>query len=42
MTKLLDEARQAARSLPSEIQDEIARVVLELAGEKGLLPHELT
>lgn len=33
MTKLLDQAVQAARSLPSHAQDDIARVILRLAGE---------
>jgi predicted transcriptional regulator len=32
MTKLLDRALEAARSLPSDAQDDIARVVLQLAG----------
>jgi hypothetical protein len=32
MTKLLDQAIQVARSLPSDAQDDIARVVLQLAG----------
>jgi hypothetical protein len=32
MTKLLDQALQVARSLPSDAQDDIARVVLQLAG----------
>jgi hypothetical protein len=32
MTKLLDRALEVARSLPSEAQDDIARVVLQLAG----------
>ncbi len=32
MTELLDQALEAARSLPSDAQDEIARVVLQLAG----------
>jgi hypothetical protein len=32
MTKLLDQALEVARSLPSEAQDDIARVVLQLAG----------
>ena len=31
MTKLLDAAVEAARKLPAESQDEIARVVLHLA-----------
>jgi hypothetical protein len=32
MTKLLDQALEVARSLPSEAQDDIARIVLQLAG----------
>ncbi len=32
MTKLLDRALEAARSLPSDAQDDIARIVLQLAG----------
>jgi hypothetical protein len=32
MTKLLDLAFEAARRLPSDAQDEIARVVLQLTG----------
>jgi hypothetical protein len=32
MTKLLDQALDAARALPPEAQDDIARVVLRLAG----------
>jgi hypothetical protein len=32
MTKLLDDALEAVRSLPSPAQDDIARVVLRLAG----------
>jgi len=32
MTKLLDQAVEAARRLPSDVQDDIARVVLQLAG----------
>ena len=31
MTKLLDRALEAARSLPSDAQDDIARVILQLA-----------
>jgi predicted transcriptional regulator len=34
MTKLLDRAVEAARGLPPERQDEIARVVLQLAGNE--------
>ena len=32
MTKLLDDALEAARNLPVAAQDDIARVVLRLAG----------
>jgi hypothetical protein len=32
MTKLLDQALEAARNLPPDAQDDIARVVLQLAG----------
>jgi len=32
MTKLLDQALEAARNLPPAAQDDIARVVLRLAG----------
>jgi hypothetical protein len=34
MTKLLDRAVEAARSLPPDTQDEIARLVLQLAGDE--------
>ena len=34
MTNLLDRALEAARSLPSDAQDDIARVVLQLAGDE--------
>jgi predicted transcriptional regulator len=33
MTKLLEQAFQAARALPAEMQDELARMLLQLAGE---------
>jgi hypothetical protein len=33
MTKLLDQAILAARELPADAQDEIARIVLMIAGE---------
>jgi predicted transcriptional regulator len=33
MTKLLDQALEATRSLPPETQDDIARIVLRLAGK---------
>ena len=32
MTKLLDQALRIARPLPPDAQDEIARIVLQLAG----------
>jgi len=32
MTKLLDQAVEAVRRLPSDSQDEIARLMMELAG----------
>src|SRR5215471_1068206 len=34
MTKLLDQALEAVRRLPSEAQDEIARTMLTLAGNE--------
>ena len=45
MTKLLDRALEAARSLSPDVQDDIARVVLQLAGSDesepiALLPEE--
>jgi hypothetical protein len=33
MTKLLDRALEAVRVLPADAQDDIARLVLQLAGE---------
>jgi len=35
MTKLLERAAEAARGLPPKAQDEIARLVSQLAGEEG-------
>ncbi|TFV72746.1 hypothetical protein E4K64_22980 [Bradyrhizobium frederickii] len=35
MTKLLDQALEIARSLPADAQDDIARVVLQLAGAEA-------
>jgi hypothetical protein len=32
MTKLMDQAFEAVRDLPPDVQDDIARVVLQLAG----------
>lgn len=34
MTKLLEQAVEAARALPPELQDDIARIVLHLAGNE--------
>jgi hypothetical protein len=34
MTKLLNKAVEAVRQLPADIQDEIARAMLSLAGEQ--------
>ena len=42
MTKLLDQALAAARSLPPDAQDEIARVVLRLTGADDEAPVALT
>jgi hypothetical protein len=42
MTKLLDQALEVARSLPSEAQDDIARVVLRLAGRDDAAPVALS
>ncbi len=35
MTKLLEQALEVARRLPSDAQDDIARIVLQLAGADG-------
>ena len=35
MTKLLEEALEAVRQLPPDSQDEIARAMLNLAGDEG-------
>lgn len=37
MTKLLDQALEVARSLPDELQDDIARVVLQLTGDDDVV-----
>jgi hypothetical protein len=42
MTKLLDQAVAAARNLPSEAQDDIARIVLQLAGADDTPPMALS
>jgi len=41
VTKLLDQALQAARALPEDTQDDIARVVLQLAGLDQQAVHSL-
>jgi hypothetical protein len=41
MTKLLEQALEVARNLPPEVQDDIARVVLQLAGADDSLPVPL-
>jgi hypothetical protein len=42
MTKLLDQAVAAARNLPSEAQDDIARIVLQLVGADDTPPMALS
>lgn len=42
MTKLLDQALEAARNLTADAQDHIARVVLRLAGADDEPPVPLT
>ena len=42
MTKLLERAIETARRLSAGEQDEIARAILELAGESNLAPVALT
>lgn len=42
MTKLLDDAVEAARHLSPQAQDEIARLVLRLAGTDGEAPVALS
>ena len=42
MTKLLDQAVEAARSLPPDVQDDIAHVVLRLTGADDEPPVPLT
>jgi hypothetical protein len=42
MTKLLDRALEAVRDLPPEVQDDIARIVLELAGRGDTAPVALS
>jgi hypothetical protein len=42
MTKLLDQAVQAARNLPPDAQDDVANVVLRLTGTDDEPPVSLT
>ena len=42
MTQLLDQAIKAASSLPPEEQDEIARIVMNLAGAEFAAPIALS
>jgi hypothetical protein len=42
MTKLLDQALEVARNLPEDIQDDIARVVLQLVGSDESEPLPLS
>ena len=42
MTKLLDQALDAARNLPPKVQDEIAHIVRRLAGADDQPPVPLT
>jgi hypothetical protein len=42
MTKLLDQALEAVRSLPVDAQDDIARIILQLAGDDESAPVELS
>jgi hypothetical protein len=42
MTKLLDRALEAARRLPATAQNDIARIVLRLAGADDDAPAPLT
>jgi hypothetical protein len=42
MTKLLDEAVEAVRRLPSDDQDDIARAIMQLAGSDLATPIVLS
>jgi hypothetical protein len=42
MTKLLDEAMETVRRLPSDDQDDIARAIMQLAGAEHLAPITLS
>ncbi len=42
MTKLLSQALEAVRALPPDAQDDIARIILQLAGSESAEPVPLT
>ena len=42
MTKLLEQAIEAARRLPPDEQDDIARAIIQLAGARDATPVRLT
>ena len=42
MTKLLDQALEAVRILPPNEQDDIARIILQLAGKEDAAPVALS
>jgi hypothetical protein len=42
MTKLLDQALEVVRGLPPDTQDDIARILLQLAGDDESTPLELS
>ena len=42
MTKLLDQALEATRVLPPDAQDDIARIILQLAGNEEVSPLALS
>lgn len=42
MTKLLDQALEAVRVLPSDEQDDIARIILQLTGKEDAAPVPLS
>jgi hypothetical protein len=42
MTRLFEQAIEAARKLPPEEQDDIARAIMQLAGAQDVAPVPLT
>jgi hypothetical protein len=42
MTKLLEKALEAVRLLPPEDQDEIANIIMQLAGSETAIPARLS